>query len=271
MNSQICIEAENEIQDLASLKETEVDFYKFAEQVVTLDQSFTALFDDPATRAKYEAQAMDDRFRQFRPELVDTIRALYDAFHRHAASTHDLACQVYKLGVLTQASYFELSKNLSNAFNKKLSRSYVYKLYMAGKVLSSAPALRIVPDIEKLAQIAKVPDGLLTSSIVAGPEVVRICDIDVNKTTRAQLGDRLQKAFPQHCAPKKQKPAAVTPPSNETASEAESWSLITLETALLVASEHLRDGDQELYRAVRQCLDLLDPNRNQKTSDHKND
>ena len=145
---------ENEIS--LSLK-PDVEFDRFAEQMLSLDRTtYNKIFDDPQERAKFSMLSTMEKLALFSPEFQTQLKELHDNFCAHKKTVHSLSSGVYRLGHLTGATYKEIAERLEAALQKQFSRSYISKLFRVGQMLSAAPALAVISDTEKLAELSRI-------------------------------------------------------------------------------------------------------------------
>lgn len=124
--------------------------------------------------------AYPDQKQYYEEEFIGTIERIFLKLNTFSQASTDLAVELYNLKNITNSTYDEISRQMSIAYNKKISKSYLSKLINAGRILIDFPDLKNIQDIEKLALISSLPkselDGLLSSK--GDKSFIRGLDLD---------------------------------------------------------------------------------------------
>lgn len=238
-----------EVQEMASVYD--VNFDQFINQMLALDKAtYNKIYDNPDEREKFSKLTPQDRLAYFHPDFQAEVLLLYRNFHEHKQSQHTLSISVYRIGVLTNASYKEIAEKLEKAMQKQFHKSYISKLYRVGKILSAAPELAVVSDTEKLAELARIPEEKLAQMIESKNGMVMVANHDVATASRAQIQEIVRKEVPTKFKPR---PLAVVPTA-----PAVTWSVQSLRQSLDESLLHIDQSEIELVNAVKECLRIID-------------
>ena len=159
-------------------------------------------------KAKYEAIQADpslqsltpeEKLKSFSPEFQSSVRSLFEAYENHQSATQRLAKSVFGIISVSGATLDEASKLIETAFNRGISRSYMSKLFRIGELLTAKPELSAVKDVEKLAEISRIPesrrDAALQSLNVASATRDQVKDL-VNQEMGAEKPEASKQSTP---------------------------------------------------------------------------
>ncbi len=99
------------------------------------------------------------------PKVKQSIGAIYSSYYGVVNATKALAIAVYEFCNLTGCEYGVVGTALSKGIQKQLSKSYISKLYHAGRALAMTPIARKITDIDKLANVGKLDVSEIQSSL----------------------------------------------------------------------------------------------------------
>jgi hypothetical protein len=99
------------------------------------------------------------------PKVMQSIDSIYTAYYDVVNATRILASAVYQFCELTGCEYSEVSSALSKGLQKQLDKSWISKLYHAGKVMSLNPVSKRITDIEKLALVGRLDDNSIKTAL----------------------------------------------------------------------------------------------------------
>ncbi len=245
MKDQEMIEAEA----LASALNSDVNLEQFIDHLLMLDkETYNRIYDDPTEREKFSKLNAQDRLIYFHPDLQAEIQLLYHNFQTHKQSAHTLSISVYRIGVLTNASYKEIAEKLEKAMQKQFSKSYISKLYRVGKILSVAPELAVVSDTEKLAELARIPETKLCQMIESNNGIVRVANHDVATASRAQIQDIVRKEVP----------AKTRSLSIVSSAPIVTWDIQSLHQSLTESLANIDQSESELVNVIQECIRIID-------------
>lgn len=239
-----------EAETMASALNSDVNLDQFIDHLLMLDkETYNKIYDDQTEREKFSKLSAHERLFYFHPDFQAEIQLLYHNFHAHKQSAHALSISVYRIGVLTNASYKEIADKLEKAMQKQFSKSYISKLYRVGKILSVAPELVVVSDTEKLAELARIPEAKLSQMIESNNGIVRVANHDVAKASRAQIQEIVRKEVPV-----KPRPFSVVSSIPEVA-----WNVQSLRQSLTESLLHIdQQTEAELVAAIGNCVRIID-------------
>jgi hypothetical protein len=245
-------EMTDEVSDLVTTITTpENELSHFLEQMVQIDgHTYNKIVSDPKLKAEYFQSPLEVKLAHYDNAFIEEIRRVYDGFVVHAKNLHALAVSIYKLSELTGTSYEGISLILSKSLNHKFNRSYICKLYMAGKALSINSKLSVVKDIEKLALIAKLPESQVSDLKTTSGNILRVADQDVNKVSRSKFNEAVKEAHPD-LFPQRAK--------GKPLQKAYSLSEIQMQLEKFLPSV---ESKPEIHSAILGCIELIKQKEN---------
>lgn len=135
--------------------------------------------------------------KQDSPEVALVIGSLYKNYYSQRDSARALALAVFQFCELTRATYITVANAIFEGTQKQISKSYISKLYHAGKVLTTVPIAYQISDIEKLAFMGRLsPEEILaTLKDDDGHAMIGIKFVGI--MTREDFSDILVKMYPK--------------------------------------------------------------------------
>lgn len=241
-------------QQAVEVLTTDLDLSNFIDQMLSLDKAtYDSIYDDPNERERFSKLSPDDRLKFFSQEFQDVVFALYNSFVTQKTLTHNLALNVYQIGLLTGATYKEIADHLEAALQKQFSKSYISKLYRVGKMLTVAPQLAVISDTEKLAELSRVPEARLAQMIEQTSEgIVRVANCDVAQASRAKIQEIVRKEVPKTISkPTLVRPTPVVQPVAST------WNKQELLDTLNLSLTQVDQSEAELRLALQECIRII--------------
>jgi hypothetical protein len=132
-----------------------------------------------------------------------SIKSLYDAYYGTVHATRKLAIEVYTFCELTGLTFEAVGSAMSKGIQKQLSRSYISKLYKAGKVQKTNPVAQKITDIEKLAILADLSSDELNRSLTDQGGIAHLGDKPVSLIKRSDFKNQVAELHPSSTQPVK--------------------------------------------------------------------
>lgn len=153
------------------------------------------------------------------PRVKQSIDSIYSAYYGVVNATRVLAIAVYDFCNLTGCEYSEVSSALSKGLQKQLDKSWISKLYHAGKVMSLNPVSKRITDIAKLALIGRLDNDQIKTAIVEVGGQAMIGDKHISLMKRDEFANSLAAIAPD----KFQEPKAKSFNAKGARDTIESW------------------------------------------------
>lgn len=128
-----------------------------------------------------------DQKQYYEKEFIKAIEGVYVKLNTFSQASAELAIGLYNLKNITNSTHDEISRQMSIAYNKKISKSYLSKLINAGRILNDFPDLKNIQDIEKLALISSLSNLELESYLNCKGDRSFIRELDLDGASRSKL------------------------------------------------------------------------------------
>lgn len=131
----------------------------------------------------------EDQKQYYGKEFILAIETVFLKLNTFSQASTDLAIELYKLKNITNSTLEEISNQMSVAYNKKISKSYLSKLINTGKILNDFPDLKNIHDIEKLANLSSLSKIELEKDLSCNGDKSFIRGLDLDKASRSGLNN----------------------------------------------------------------------------------
>lgn len=159
----------------------ELTYSQYVGTIMQLDKArYAEIQSNPELKAQFDSATPEQRLGMFKPEFQDSVAGLFKSFESYQNATQVLAKSIFRVIQVSGSTLDEASALIETALNKTLSRSYMSKLYRIGELLTSKPELSAVKDVEKLAELSRIPASRLDKALES---------MNVASATRDQVRD----------------------------------------------------------------------------------